>query len=229
MFGGYQEQKLRAGTEGVHQVVGLGTAAGLARGRRDDAFARMKGLREWFVRELRKLVPDIVLNEAPARKQLPGTLNLTFPGKEGIRLLAGLDCYGVSVSIGSACTADSIEPSHVLLGMGLSKEAALSSIRMSMGVTTSHRDLSYALEVLKIVLKGDPAGLAYLDPQHLTEDRICSPKTFLIDLRFPYERMLSPTIPGAREWSHIYFERFIPRIPRDKEVILICGTGVFSL
>ena len=229
VFGGYQEQKMRAGTEGVHQVVGLGAAARLAAARMDRERTRLAGLRADFTARLRRLVPDQQINEAPAEHQLPGTLNLTFPGREGIRLLAGLDCYEVSVSVGSACTADKIEPSHVLLGMGLSQEEALSSIRISMGTTTTRRDLDYALAVIETVLQGDPTGFAYLDPQHLTEARILSPDSFLIDLRFPYERLLSPSIPGAQEWSHIAFDRFRGRIPKDKEVILMCGTGVFSL
>jgi rhodanese-related sulfurtransferase len=228
IYGGDQERKLRAGTEGVHQIVGLGAAAELAKKRMEQEFIRLKGLRELLVEGLRKLVPDVRINEAPAGKQLPGTINVTFPGKEGIRILAGLDCYKISVSIGSACTADRIEPSHVLLGMGLSQKDALSSIRISMGTTTKPGDVRYFLAALKEILKGDPAGFSYLDPQHLTEERIRSEKTFLIDLRFPYERMLSPTIPGAKEWSHIYFERFIKHIPWNKEVIMMCGTGIFS-
>ncbi len=229
VFGGYQEQAVRAGTEGVHQIVGLGMAAKLAATRMDSEFKRMQELRAEFLQRLRTMVPDLRVNEAPADQQLPGSLNLTFPGREGIRLLAGLDCYLVSVSIGSACTADRIEPSHVLLGMGLSSETALSTIRISMGTTTNRRDVGYSMDVFKAVLKGDPAGFAYLDPHHLTEERINSPDTFLIDLRFTYERMLSPTMPGAKEWSHIYFERYFKHIPRDKEVILVCGTGIFSL
>ena len=228
VFGGDQEQKLRAGTEGVHQIVGLGVAADLARGRMDREFTRLKQLRAQLLEGLRKLVPDIQINEAPVDRQMPGTINLTFPGREGIRILAGLDCYEVSVSIGSACTADRIEPSHVLLGMGLSEKDALSSIRISMGTTTKPADVRYLMAVLREILKGGPAGFSYLDPQHLTEERIHSEKTFLIDLRFPYERMLSPTIPGAKEWSHIYFERYLKRIPWDKEVIMMCGTGIFS-
>jgi cysteine desulfurase len=228
IYGGDQERKLRAGTEGVHQIVGLGAAAELARKRMEQEFIRLKGLREQLINGLRKLVPDVRINEAPEGRQLPSTINVTFPEKEGIRILAGLDCYEISVSIGSACTADRIEPSHVLLGMGLSQEDALSSIRISMGTTTKPGDIRYTLAVLREILKGDPAGFAYLDPKHLTEDRIRSEKTFLIDLRFPYERMLSPTIPGAKEWSHIYFERYIKRIPWNKEVILMCGTGIFS-
>jgi cysteine desulfurase len=228
VYGGDQEQKLRAGTEGVHQIVGLGAAAGLAQSRRDQEFSRLRDLRGRLIEGLRRLVPDIQVNEAPPERQLPGTMNVTFPGKEGIRILAGLDCYEISVSIGSACTADRIEPSHVLLGMGLSEKEALSSIRISMGTTTKHGDVRYFLAALREILKGDPGGFSYLDPQHLTEERIRSEKTFLIDLRFPYERMLSPTIPGAREWSHIYFERYIKQIPWEKEVIMMCGTGIFS-
>ena len=98
-----------------------------------------------------------------------------------------------------------------------------------MGRTTSRADVRYVLRVLPRVLEGPPEGFAYLDPQHLDEQRIRSPHTFLVDLRFPHERMLAPTIPGAVEWSHFFFERHIPRIPRDKEVILMCGTGVLSL
>jgi cysteine desulfurase len=229
LSGGYQEQRLRGGTEGVPQIAGLGVAARLAAARMDGEFVRLRGLRDEFLGGLRTIVPDVRVNESPPDRQLPGTLNLSFPGREGIRILAGLDCYGVSVSIGSACTADRIEPSHVLMAMGRSAADALSAIRISMGAATSRRDLAYALDVLKIVLRSDPPGLSYLDPQHLTESRIESPETFLVDLRFPYERLLAPSIRGAREWSHLYFERYFRRIPWDKEVILMCGTGIFSL
>lgn len=229
IFGGYQEQKLRAGTEGVHQIAGLGAAARLAAERMGSEFHRLQALRTEFVDALRKVAPDIRIHEAPPDRQLPGTINAAFPGREGIRILAGLDCYEVSVSVGSACTADSIEPSHVLLGMGLSREEALSSIRISMGSTTTRRDISYTAQVLRILAKGDPAGFAYLDPQHLTEERIRSPRTFLVDLRFPHERLLLPTIPGAKEWSYLNFGRYARQIPRDKDVVLMCSTGVFSL
>ncbi len=228
VFGGDQEHRVRAGTEGVHQIAGLGKAAELAACRMESEHARLLEIREWFLAGLKEVYPAVRLNGAAGEWQLPGTMNATFPGKEGIRLLAGLDCYEVGVSIGSACTADRIEPSHVLLGMDMSVEDALATIRMSMGTTTSRRDMKYVLKVLREVLREDPKGFAYMDPQHLDEDRIKSGKIFLIDLRFPYERMLYPTIPGAMEWSHIYFNRFIRRIPSDKQVIMMCGTGVFS-
>jgi len=157
---------------------------------------------------------------------LPGTVNATFPGKNGLSLLAGLDCHQIGVSIGSACTADRVEPSHVLLGMGLSVEDALSTIRISMGTTTVAADVKYFLWALKRVLRGDPEGLAWLAPEHLTQERILS--SFIIDLRMNYERVMSPSIPSAKLWSHIGFEKHFKEIPYDKEVILMCSTGIFS-
>ncbi len=227
--GGTQERELRGGTEGVHQLAGLAAACRLAAGRMASEQPRLAALRERMLSGLRRVSPDVRINEAPAGRQMPGTVSAEFPGRSGLRLLAGLDCYEVAVSIGSACTADRIEPSHVLLGMGRSEEAALSTIRISMGSTTARADVDYFLKVLAKVLAGDPAGFAYLDPQHLTEERIRSPKTFLVDLRWPYERMLAPSIPGAELWSHIGFERYFRRIPRDREVVLMCTTGIFSL
>jgi cysteine desulfurase len=228
VFGGDQERSLRAGTEGVHQVAGFGAAAQLVAGKREETGAYLAWLRDGFLAGLARIAPDARVNAAPHGAQLPGTLNVTFPGVEGIHLLAGLDCYEVCVSIGSACTADRIEPSHVLLGMGMGVEDALSTIRISMGSSNTLRDVRYVLAVLRKVLEGPPPGFAYLDAQHLDEQRIRSDRVFLIDLRWPYERMLSPTIHGAVEWSPIHFDRFLKRIPRDKEVILMCGTGIFS-
>ncbi len=228
LAGGDQERGQRTGTEGVAQIVGLGVAASLAASCREKELARLRRLRMEFLAALRRAHPGVIVNAADDVHQLPGTVNLTFPGKEGVRLLAGLDCYTVSVSIGSACTADRVEPSHVLLGMGIDAAAALSSFRLSMGRTTTAADLRYVLKVLQRITRSDPPGLAYLDPQHLDAARLQSPRTFLIDIRFPYERMLSASIPTAVEWSPVWFERYWRRIPRDREVILMCGTGMIS-
>jgi cysteine desulfurase len=228
IFGGDQEQARRAGTEGVAQIVGLGEAARLAAERGESECRRLEGLRMLFVTRLREVFPALRLNEAAPEWQLPGTLSLTFPRKEGIRLLAGLDCYEVGVSVGSACTADRIEPSHVLLGMGLDGKDALATIRVSLGVVTSARDVRYAVRVLREILKHDPAGFGYLDPQHLTPERIRSPGSLLIDLRWPYERMLAPTVSGARECSYLGFDRTARGLPHDKEIILMCSTGALS-
>lgn len=228
IFGGDQELGQRAGTEGVHQVAGFAEAVRLKRENMDSEFIRLHGIRIEFIERLKREIPEIIVNEAPEQWQMPGSLNITFPGHQGMAILAGLDCFSIGVSIGSACTADRITPSHVLLGMGMSDEHALSTIRLSMGIHTSRSDMRYTAEVLKKVISEKMTGFEYLDPQHLTEERILSEGVFLIDLRFPYERMLSPSIPTAVEWSHILFDRYIGRIPRGKEVILMCGTGIFS-
>ena len=225
IFGGSQERRYRAGTEGPHQAAGLGAAARLAKGRMDSEFQRMKVLREHFISGLTRLFPELKINEATEGSQLPGTINVTFPGIENVRMLAGLDCYNIFVSTGSACTADRTQASHVLTGMGLSEKEALSSLRISMGTTTTKKDLDYTLKVFKKIPKKIPAGFAYMDPKNLTMDRILSGETFLIDLRPPHYRLLSPTVPGAREWSHLYFERYFKQIPWDKEVVLMCVNG----
>jgi cysteine desulfurase len=227
-FGGDQERTLRAGTEGVHQIVGLGAAVELASRRMDREFIRMKQLRQRMTEGIRSLYSEVRFNEAEAAYQLPGTISATFLGMSGLSLLAGLDCHRVCVSIGSACTADRFEPSHVILGMGKNEAYALSTIRISMGTTTTHKDVEYFLWALKKALRGDPEGLKYLPPEHLTRDRILSEDTFLIDLRMRCERMLSPSLPDAKEWASIGFEKRIKQIPQDKEVILMCTTGVFS-
>ena len=224
--GGDQERRMRTGTEGVHQIVGLGAAADLAARRMDSEWPRLRRLREMMIGGIRRLCPQVRINESPDGWQMPGSVNATFPGLSGLSILAGLDCHEIGVSIGSACTADRIEPSHVLLGMGLSEEDALSTIRISMGTTTVTADVKYFLWALKRVLRGDPEGLAWLPPEHLTQERIAS--SFVIDLRMRYERVMSPSIPTATLWSHIGIEKHFREIPRDREAILMCSTGIFS-
>ena len=228
IFGGSQERELRAGTEGIHQIAGFGAAARIAGGKMKKEFQRLSDLRKLLSGGLKKKLPDVIINETDPSAQMPGTVSATFPGRDGLRLLAGLDCYEIAVSIGSACTADKIEPSHVLLGMGKDESYALSTIRISMGCDTRKKHIAYFLWAVGKVLEGDPEGFEYLDPQHLTEKLILSDKTFLIDLRYPYERMLAPSIPNAKLWCHIGIEKYFDRIPRNKEVILMCSTGIFS-
>lgn len=224
--GGDQEREMRTGTEAVHQIVGLGVAAKLASQRMNSEWLRLKKLRQMIILGINKLYPKVRINESPGNWQMPGSINATFPGKNGLSLLAGLDCYQVSVSLGSACTADRIEPSHVLLGMGHSTEYALSTIRISMGMSTVPSDVKYFLWALEKVLRGEPEGLSWVPPEHLTKERILS--SFMIDLRMKYERMMSPSIPTAKLWSNVDFEKHFSEIPQDKDVILMCTTGIFS-
>ncbi|MBI5549152.1 MAG: aminotransferase class V-fold PLP-dependent enzyme [Deltaproteobacteria bacterium] len=228
--GGDQEGGMRAGTVAVHQVAGLGKAAELRYERWRGDLERLRPLRAELIRGLREAFPAARVNGAEGEgRQLPGTVNVTFPAKNGLHLLAALDCYEISVSIGSACTADRIEPSHVLLGMGLSREDALSSIRLSMGGGTGKKDIAHVLKMLPRVLQGDPPGFAYLDPQHLTRERLTSKDVFLIDISMPTTRLTQRVLREAHRFSYFSFDKHLPEIPRDKEALLICDTGAFSL
>jgi cysteine desulfurase len=145
--GGPQERRRRAGTENVAGIVALGAAADLA-GRdlapRAEALAAMRDfLWEGIARE----VPGARLNGHPERR-LPNTLNVRFDGVPAESLLVALDLEGIAVSAGSACSTGSLEPSRVLLAMGLDEGAARASVRFSLGHGTERADIARVLEVL---------------------------------------------------------------------------------
>lgn len=226
--GGGQERGRRGGTENLPGLVGFGAAAELAgRALADPSRpAREAGLRAQLLDGIRQLCPEAVLHEAPPGSQLPLTVNVAFPGHESIDVLAGLDCRGVSVSVGSACTAERVEPSHVLLGMGYDDAHALTSLRFSLGRGTTAADVRYALSALGKALAEKPKGLAWLDPQRATPDRLAS--AWVADVRWPYERMIHAPIAGAHCWTPLVSGRKLKEAPRGREVILMCETGLYS-
>ncbi|MBI3129258.1 MAG: cysteine desulfurase [Candidatus Tectomicrobia bacterium] len=145
--GGGQERDIRPGTENVPGIVGLGEACRLAR-EEGPALARsLAALRGRLEAEACERIPDTVVNGDPDRR-LPGTANLSFPGAEGETLLIRLDLEGIAVSTGSACSAGSTEPSHVLLAMGLPMEVIRGSLRFSLGWGSTDADVDRLLEVL---------------------------------------------------------------------------------
>ena len=147
--GGGQERNRRAGTENVAGIVGFGTAAVLAgESLRSDA-VRVAALRDQL--EARLLaIPGAERNgEGP---RAPNTTNVSFGGLDAETLLIALDLEGVAVSTGAACAAGGIEPSHVLRAMGLPPERVQSSLRLSLGRTTTQSDIAYAAEVIAAVV-----------------------------------------------------------------------------
>ncbi|MGM0576000.1 MAG: aminotransferase class V-fold PLP-dependent enzyme [Myxococcota bacterium] len=151
IHGGKQERGLRAGTENVAGVVGMGEAADLARAahRHADAIRRRRDALEGGVREL---WPSALLN-GHREARLPNTVNLTLPGLRGESLVVALDQRGVALSSGSACKAGSPEPTHVLLAMGRSRDEAHCSVRFSLSSETSDRDVEDTLDALERVLR----------------------------------------------------------------------------
>jgi cysteine desulfurase len=141
--GGPQERGLRAGTPNLIGAVGFGAAAAIARERLGEESARMATLRDLLLSGLTAAIPGLAVN-SPRDRVLPNTLNLEFPGVLGETMLIALDLEGVEVSMGSACAAGAVEPSHVLIAMGYGASAARSSLRISLGYSTTLREVEEA-------------------------------------------------------------------------------------
>jgi cysteine desulfurase len=148
--GGAQERNRRAGTENVPGIVGLGTAIALATAGIAEKSAKVKILRDRLIDGILRL-PLTRLN-GDREKRLPGNVNISVEGIEGESLLLLLDMNGICASSGSACTSGSLDPSHVLLALGLRHEVAHGSLRLTIDETTTAEDIDYILEIIpKIV------------------------------------------------------------------------------
>ncbi|MCT4595038.1 MAG: cysteine desulfurase NifS [Anaeromicrobium sp.] len=151
IHGGAQERRRRAGTENVAGIVGFGKAAEMATENLDEHVAKIKGLRDKLIDGIREKIKYVRLNGHPIDR-LPGNVNFVFEFIEGESLLLSLDLIGVAGSSGSACTSGSLDPSHVLMAIGLPHEIAHGSLRLSIGDFTTEQDVDYVLENLpKIV------------------------------------------------------------------------------
>ncbi len=151
IHGGKQESGLRAGTENVPGIVGLGKAAELATHALQDS-ERIKSLRDKLEVGIKELVPDAILNGHPEHR-LPNTLNLTLPGLRGESLVLALDQLGICLSSGSACKSGSPEPTHVLMAMGRTEEEAHCAVRFSLSRSTTEEDIDETVTALAQVLE----------------------------------------------------------------------------
>lgn len=142
--GGHQENNRRGGTENTPGIVGFGKAAELALIEREAEYLRLTEMRDTLETRITQEIADAHINGHPT-KRLPGTLNVSFPGAEGEALLMSLDLKGIAVSTGSACSSGSIEPSHVLLALGLDPQTALGSVRFSLGRNNTLSDVDYVM------------------------------------------------------------------------------------
>ncbi len=147
IYGGAQERNLRAGTENLASIVGLGKAIELAVAEQPAYAQRLTLLRDRLISGILASIPDVRLN-GHATQRLPGNANVSVRYIEGESLLMRLDLAGVEASSGSACTSGSLDPSHVLLAIGLPHEIAHGSLRMTLGIGTTDADVDYVLDVL---------------------------------------------------------------------------------
>ena len=147
LHGGAQERGFRAGTENLPGIVGMGKAIELATAHQAENAARMTRLRDRLIRGLQERVRDVRLNGHPTQR-LPGNVNLSFAGVEGEALLLRLDLAGIAASSGSACTSGALDPSHVLMALGLTEAQAQGSLRLTLGTDTTDADIDAVLERL---------------------------------------------------------------------------------
>ena len=145
--GGNQEGKRRPGTSNVPYIVGLAKALQMAVANMKEEWNREETLRDYFEDEVSKRIPEIKINGKGARR-LPGTSSITFKYLEGESMLLNLSLKGIAVSSGSACSSDSLQPSHVLLAMGVPAEFAHGTLRFSLSKYTTKEEIDYTIEAL---------------------------------------------------------------------------------
>jgi cysteine desulfurase len=146
IHGGGQQFGIRPGTENVAGAVALGRAATLAVAELDAHATRLGALRDALAEQLRASVPDLVVHGAEAPRA-PHVLNIGSPGTDSEAMLMQLDLAGIAASAGSACSTGAVEPSHVLTAMGVPRELALGSLRLSLGHETTTEDIARVVEV----------------------------------------------------------------------------------
>jgi cysteine desulfurase len=151
MQGGEHERRRRAGTENVPGIVGFAKAVEIAMVEREEKIERLEELRKYLVAGVLERIEEVSYNGHP-EKRLPGNANFSFKYIEGESLVLQLDMVGIAVSSGSACASASLEPSHVLLAMGLTAEDAHGSLRVTMGRSNTKEEVDYFLEVLPEVV-----------------------------------------------------------------------------
>ncbi len=151
MDGGHQEKNKRAGTENVAGIVGLGKACELAFLHLKDHMQHLKGLRDYFIKQVEEKIEGAVLNGG-IENRLPGNANFSFPSVDGEALLLNLDAKGICASAGSACTSGSSAPSHVLSSIGLPNDLANSSLRITFGEDNTKEDVDYLVESLSEII-----------------------------------------------------------------------------
>lgn len=147
LHGGEQERRRRAGTENVAAIVGLGKAAEIAQREMDAEVKRLVSLRDQLVEGLTERIEHIRLNGHPTRR-LPNNVNVSIEFVEGESMMLNLDLAGIAASTGSACASGSLEPSYVLLALGLSKKLSLGSLRFTLGRETTEEEIDRVIHIL---------------------------------------------------------------------------------
>lgn len=169
MHGGGQEGHKRAGTHNVAGIVGLGKAAELAQQRLEISTKKIAALRDKLISGIMEIIPDVRLNGHPTDR-LPNNVNVSFEGIEGESIILLLDMHGICASSGSACTSGSLDPSHVLLAIGLKHEQAHGSLRLTLGKENTDWDVKNVLDALPVIVE----RLRMMSPLYSAKAEACN-------------------------------------------------------
>ncbi|HET9589413.1 MAG TPA: aminotransferase class V-fold PLP-dependent enzyme, partial [Anaerolineales bacterium] len=228
LHGGHQESGLRAGTESLHNIAGFGAACHDVDKLLADA-KRIRVLKSQLIQRLKEIKPNCVINSPDAEAEcLPNTLSITFPGVQNAGLMGMLDYHGIAVSAGSACSTGEDKPSHVLKAIGLSDRATRETIRISLGHSTSARDIQYMTQVVQDYIAGRTPYVNMITPAQLNETILFDEQTYILDVRPPDDRKRHKGLPNSHEVSPLSVEKYLDQLPRDKEILVYCPGGGLS-
>ena len=226
LHGGHQENGMRAGTESLHNIAGFGAACQDV----DKLLAHaemIRVLKDEFTRRLKEIKPDCVIN-SPEADCLPNTISVTFPTVDNAGLMAMLDYHGIAVSAGSACSTGEDKPSHVLKAIGLSDQAARETIRISLGSSTSVRDIRYTTRVIQDYIRGRTPVVNMITPAQLNETILFDEKTYILDVRPDDDRKNFKGLPNSHEVPALWFGQYLDQFPTDKQILVVCPGGGLS-
>jgi cysteine desulfurase len=226
MHGGHQEDGMRAGTESLHNIAGFGAAC-------QDVnkllahTEQIRALKRQLIQRLKEIKPDCVVN-SPEADCLPNTVSVTFPNVSNAGLMAMLDYHGIAVSAGSACSTQEDKPSPVLKAIGLSDQAAQETIRVSLGCSTSARDIRYTTRVFQDYVQGRALPVNIITPAQLNETILFDEQTHILDVRPQFLRRRLKSLPNSYEASFVSIRKHLHQLPKDKHILVVCQGGRLS-
>jgi cysteine desulfurase len=226
LHGGHQESGMRAGTESIHNIAGFGAAC-LDIDKLLAHAGQIHARKHQLAQQLKKIKTDCVIN-SPDQDCLPNTLSITFPRVHNAGLMSVFDNHGIAVSAGSACSSQEEKPSSVLKAVGLSDQAAKETIRFSLGSSTSARDIQYTTKVFRDYIEGRTLVVNLADPAQLDESALFGEQFYILDVRPQFLRRIVKSLPYSHEASYASIEKYLPLIPRDKQILVACHTGDLS-
>ena len=227
IHGGHQENGLRAGTESIHNIAGFAEACKNIQ-QSLQATVRITELRDRLASGIQQILPVALINSPHGEHKqwgLSNTLSITLPGFDAAEAIAFLDYNGISVSAGSACNTQANEPSHVLKAIGLSDEESRQTLRFSLSKETTDQEISYTLEVLRDFLERRKLPVSMVRPDQLGENLLFNEQTFIVDIRYGYDRKILKGLPNSHETSFSELRANLNRLPKDKNILIICQGG----